>query len=91
MYDDNKEAKYLIGTIKIDLEKSKFGNTDLSMFNSLMLSLKGDFKFTLNALSPLFIQKQGNWVFPIDGEAEVVICKSRMQDLHMKFPKQILS
>jgi len=75
IYDDNKESKYLIGTYKFDLKKSKFGNTDLSKFNLLILNVKDNYTFALNDTTPFFVQKEGSWLYHIDGDAEFIRCK----------------
>jgi len=72
---DKYESKYLIGTYVIDVKNSKFRNTDLSRFNSLTLNIKEDYTFSLNLQTPFFSERNGTWVYHIDGDAEFIRCK----------------
>ncbi|HEY4197253.1 MAG TPA: hypothetical protein VGM63_17040 [Mucilaginibacter sp.] len=74
-YYDKYESKYLIGIYVIDVKNSKFGNTDLSRFNSLILNINEDYTFSLSFQTPFFSKKNGTWVYHIDGDAEFIRCK----------------
>jgi hypothetical protein len=72
-YFDKKESKYLIGSYNLDLKNSKFGDSDISKYSSLVLTLKDS--FSLSEVTPFFSKMNGTWRFHIDGDAEFIKCK----------------